>query len=516
MLIETFKCTGCNKDIKLDVSKVQDSVNCPHCHQTLRMSRKSAVSNPKFRSVADLEKVYAESEQRRESSLKNVRRPAKVSGLSPQEALLVKMKNRSRKVIPDDPEEHFKQNIYPDELSIPFTYPSHWTFELAVAVNVVLSISVFLLYLGLIVGLAFSLVHHLYVESAALRLEDGTLDATKTVFFILVLFLGLATLFFLAKPLFVKTIQPIRREVDREKEPLLHALVKRVANYCGLEPPDIIMTCCSKNTRLIDDNGKRVLVIGLHEVANWNTRQFVYRLSFLFADFAQISEFQSLRLLNRLIYWWDEVADGYDFLDFRIKSQFSSTMKKKQSIFVSVFVKPYALIGWIGSTGCRFLFRFFRFLTRRLCAPIMRQIYSACEELACTAVGVEGVVSYFKSQSYTKRAKTIATKKFVELIDTAHPVKDFPLFVHSCHQFLGDVELEIEMEFANQTTKKTDMIECPRVIMEHAAKMNTLGIYRKEFPAGGAWINFASACRTATHDLRKDVQLWGWDVIADD
>lgn len=145
----------------------------------------------------------------------------------------------------------------------------------------------------------------------------------------------------------------------------------------------------------------------------------------------------------------------------------------------------------------------------------MRQVYSACEEVACATVGVAGVESYYKNQFYLQRAKILAQKSLTNSIDTLHQVKDFPLLIKSSRQFLGEVDSEIAAELSKQKTRKTDLFECPRVIMKHANKIGGKGLYRKEFPASGLWMDFEAASRQSTRDLVWDLKLWDWDAMVE-
>lgn len=523
----SYECTVCGTTITFQQDQLVASLSCPGCKKTFRIARKtrkkevrkdegtkSPLNPNKFTSRGRRSPVLSESQAK--SSATAVKKKSAKTGLSPQEARIFAERNqRTDQQTLQDPIENFKKNIYPRELKEPFKYPNHWTFEIAVSVNVVLSIFGVILYLALVGSLAFSICYHIYSNIDPIREAAGSDLAIKLGIFLILLLLGVSTLVFLAKPMFVNTLRPIRRKLTRSSEPLLFKFVDTISTYCGTSAPTEIECSHLSKTKARGTSEDIVLTLGLHEIGTWNTRQFAHRLAYIFATQAQVSEYKSLRMLQSLVDWWDRSADRYDVLDYRIMSQSSDEMKKKMGLFKSLVTKPFILSAWFCSAACRKLIQFFRFTTRRLCSSIFRQINTASEEAASSIVGADGVRSFYVNEKYVEKCLEKAKTQFSIARGTSGEVKDFSVFLSNFREILGDIESEIDAAFSKERTSSLAYDQCPRVQIERAEKRNEEGLYVKEFPASSMFMDFPASSRRATRDLRQDVELWGWDTIAE-
>lgn len=149
------------------------------------------------------------------------------------------------------------------------------------------------LYLALIAAVAYLLFLH---ATTSLKAVAGTRSVVGVVFlYVAPLVAGAVLLFFLVKPLFARRSRARRlRTLEFGQEPLLFALVARVARAVGSPEPKRIDVDCQVNasagfgSRLgVFTGGDLVLTIGLPLVAGLSVQQFAGVLAHELGHFSQ-------------------------------------------------------------------------------------------------------------------------------------------------------------------------------------------------------------------------------------
>lgn len=510
------ECPNCQEKIKLDQSKTQ--FNCTACDEKIGHQGKAG-QNLKQEVASDvLGKPYI---QRKPSRTKVTNSNSKIkhfpqSDLSPQVRHYLKAQDRKKILTTDRKREQYTSCI---SCRLPRSrYPNtiNWTLNRALlhAANVNMAILAFALYLFLVISLFISLIYHLYIgffRLSELTGRDFILDLT---YYLGLFIIGAIVLGFLLKPFFVPTFKPLSRTVKRKDQPLLFDFVDRIATYTGLERPARIEFCQLAELKIYNYGAQRRLVIGLPQLASWDTRQFAAKLVQVFGNTAQVSNITTLRILDRLIIWWDERVNCYDLVDLQIMRQFKIKKTGDRKKLLRSVLQPMALAYWFGAVACRKLFQIFYYATRYLGSGIMRQLSLVTEEMTTHLVGTAGVESLIISQGYQKQSYPLAISQAIVSQRTGSSIQDFAELFVLQHELLGDADDQIRREIKQQKTRRTDLMNCGNVQIRNARLNETEGVFKAEFPASDLIFNYRVISSTSTKDMMSEIEQWDWELIA--
>lgn len=532
MLRREVVCAACRHEFVIDAARFSESLKCPSCEQTLRMDRVESDPAKKQKKPEAISKKFRESasvygatqfdisafEIRERQQAESLRR-SQLEG----DAVGVPIHRRketdaAQRMSPSVRRQHllkqYQTSLAPRLPDRPFQYPSHWTFDLATAVNAVLAMGIFGLYLLLIVALSGSLVYHLFAGFAPLVEARGWMLAFRLAIYLGLFLLGLMIVGFLIKPFFVKVLRPSRRRVSREEEPLLYHFVDQIARYGGVHDAiDIELTQFS-TLRLERKGARPCLWVGMPEMAIWDTRQFACSLAEVLGNRAQINEFTSLRMVDWLVTWWWKAAERVDPLDYRLRRAMKGASDASQRSIEKAY-GPSLFLFWFASEACHKLFQFFYVVTRRFSAGMLRQVSEGTEEFASDLVGAEGVASTVRESIILERLYEPTVRHFLIALGSRSQVTDFASFLalNQAHM-LGDIDAEVATDLARQTTSRLDFQACGKVRAERAAKRDEPGRYRVEVSARELLLDFQKWSQLTTRDLASELQVWDWHAIA--
>lgn len=377
-----------------------------------------------------------------------------------------------------------------------------------------MAILVFALYLFLVVSLFISLIYHFYIGFFRLS-ELGGRDLILDLTYYLGLFIiGAIVLGFLLKPFVVPTFKPLSRGVKRKEQPLLFDFVDRIATYTGIERPQRIEFCQLSELKIYNYGAQRRLVIGLPQLASWDTKQFAARLVKVFGNTAQVSDITTLRILDRLIIWWDHRANCYDLVDLQIMRQFKIKKRGDRRKFLRSVLQPIGLGYWFGAVACRKLFQFFYYTTLYFGSGIMRRLSLNTEKMTANLIGSSGVESFVISQCYQKRSYLLAMSQVLIAQQSGGSIQDFAELFALQYELLGNIDDQIKSEIGRQRTRRTDLMNCGRIQIRNARLQKTEGVFEAEFSVSDLILNYKVNSNTSTKDMMSEIKLWDWGLIA--
>ncbi len=510
------KCPNCQEKNELDKSQIQ--FNCIACGKKFSLQRK-ADQNLRQDVASDvLGKPYIERKQSRAMAANgNIKSEDSLkSALSPQVRHYLQTQDRKKILTPDQKIEQYTNCISGRLPRSRYPHRINWTLSRALlhAANVNMAILVFALYLFLVVSLFISLIYHLYIGFFRLGELAGRDLILELTYYLGLFIIGAIVLGFLLKPFFVPTLKPLSRAVKRKDQPLLFDFVDRIATYTGLERPRRIEFCQLSELKIYNYGPQRRLVIGLPQLASWDTRQFAAGLVKVLGNSAQVSDITTLRILDRLIIWWDHRVNCYDLVDLQIMRQFKIKKPGDRKKLLRSVLQPIALGYWFGAVACRKLFQIFYYMTLYFGSGIMRQLSLNTEQMTTNLIGSSGVESFVISQCYQKRSYPLAIDQALIAQRSGSLIQDFSELFVLQHDLLGSIDDQIKSEIEKQKTRRTDLTNCGSVQIRNARLQETDGIFKAEFPASDLILHYRVNSIASTKDMMSEIMQWDWELIA--
>jgi Zn-dependent protease with chaperone function len=236
-----------------------------------------------------------------------------------------------------------------------------------------------ILYVALICGIAYLLYYHV-TQDPAVELRTGR---ETFVWYVVPFVAGCILLLFMVKPLFARTsrTRPLQT-LESGEEPLLFALVRRVALAVGAPEPTRIDLDCQVNASAGFGSilgGDLVLTIGLPLVVGLDIEQFASVVAHELGHFSQGTAMRLSYIVRTINAWFARVVYERDDLD-------------------ELLVHGCETEGWIG--GVLYVARFCVWLTRRvlwffmvishaLSCFLMRQMEFDADRTATRLAGTE-------------------------------------------------------------------------------------------------------------------------------
>jgi hypothetical protein len=197
-------------------------------------------------------------------------------------------------------------------------------YKLGIIVITVVMLFLFLVYLGMIVGVAGAVVYHVTQNLWLLATPGGLWGLVAFVFPMIV---GPILLLFMIKPIVSKPVQRSpTRTLKRNQDPLLFLFVEKLCDAVGAPRPTSIMVNCDVNASASLHHGfwslfsKEVsLTIGMPLMAGLSLRQFGGVLAHEFGHFSQSAGMRLTYLVRLISHWFTRVVYERDQWDRRVE-----------------------------------------------------------------------------------------------------------------------------------------------------------------------------------------------------
>jgi Zn-dependent protease with chaperone function len=253
------------------------------------------------------------------------------------------------------------------------------------------SLTLVLVYLGLIVVTAYAVYWHATHNATWLTLPFGTPGRARAFVaagYVLLVVLGAVMVLFLLKPLFARSSQAkLGRRLELSDEPIVYSFVAKLAEVVGAPEPAEIRVNSSVNAAAVMGSGllgvfsrRLVLVLGTPLVAGLDARQFAGVVAHELGHFSQGMGSRVSGFIRSIQGWLAQGAYGGDEWD----EWFNDLSEEDFAILV--------LLGWTGRFGA-FLVRlvFYVLLVLSVLASFLlsRQMEYDADRYSALVVGTE-------------------------------------------------------------------------------------------------------------------------------
>lgn len=360
-----------------------------------------------------------------------------------------------------------------------------------------------LIYLGMIVGIGYLLFYHATVNLESVTRSHSIL--ALIFLYVAPLIAGVVLLFFMVKPLFASRSRSQKlRTLEFGQEPLLFALVTRIAKAVGAPEPTRINVDCQPNASAGFGSGlggifgkDLVLTIGLPLVAGLSIQQLAGVIAHELGHFAQGTAMRLSYIVRSVNLWFARVVYERDDWDESLARGCEAENRFALVLMLAMFC--------IWLTRC--ILWVFMVMTHALSSFVLRQMEYDADRYEARLAGSK---TFAKTQRRllllglaTNGANFVAARSWFL---TGKLPDDLSSLILGISEGISKKEFrKIEKQEEKTTTGFFDSHPAHAERLANARKENAEGLFRLEGPATELFREFPKMSRAVTLDFYREV-----------
>lgn len=378
------------------------------------------------------------------------------------------------------------------------------SYQLGISLTAAFMVLLPLIYMGLIVAVAWIVFWHMTNNHGILGSVRGRAAIFTFLIYIAPVIVGGILVAFMVKPLFNWSSRDSRtRSINRGSDPLLFAFVDRICEVVGSPKPARIDIDCEINASASFEGwfavatNRLVLTIGLPLAAAMSLQQLAGVLAHEFGHFSQGAGMRLTYVIRTINHWFLRVVYERDSWD----EWLTATAAESDLRF-----------GWV-----LYLAMFFVWLTRKVLWCLMmlgnlvagfmlRQMEFDADTYEARLAGSDT----FAATAHRLRLLGVAWQGAQADLGAFHRegrlADNLPkLIMANVKQIPEKVHTLIEESIAESKTGLLDSHPADRERIEAAAALNSTGVFHSDLPATVLFQNFDAAARGVTWDYYRGI-----------
>jgi|SRR5579883_510520 len=373
------------------------------------------------------------------------------------------------------------------------------TFHIGMMILAGLMVLMPLIYLGMIVEIGYLIFYHATVNLDSITHSHSIL--ALIFLYVAPLIAGVVLLFFMVKPLFASRSRSQKlRTLEFGQEPLLFALVTRIAKAVGAPEPTRINVDCQPNASAGFGSifGKElVLTIGLPLVAGLSIQQLAGVIAHELGHFAQGTAMRLSYIVRSVNLWFARVVYERDDWDESLARGCEAENRFALILLLAMFC--------IWLTRC--ILRVFMVITHALSSFMLRQMEYDADRYEARLAGSK---TFGKTQRRllllglaTNGAHLMAGRSWFL---TGKLPDDLSSLILGISEGISKKEFrKIEKQEEKTTTGFFDSHPAHTERLANARKENAEGLFQLEGPATDLFREFPKMSRAVTLDFYREV-----------
>lgn len=313
-----------------------------------------------------------------------------------------------------------------------------------------------------------------------------------------IIFMGVLLSFFLLRPLIPQSYRNDDEILDSADHPDLFYLIQKLSSYMSVPmPSEIRMNHEVNASASLKDgmgsfkNGQLVLTLGYPLVSGMNTRQLVGVIAHEFGHFSQRYGMAVYYLINSVNYWLQERAYSKYGLALLLKKW----RAKYDEGFLLVPILAASAGIWLSQQCLKKLFHMSLYFSQRM----SREMEFNADHHECKIVGSD----YFSVTSMRIHQLSFAKSKVSGINDYFWNenvlLKNIPEAINTLTDNLSKREKETVREALDlQESHPWDSHPADNQRINHALKLNEIGIFHIELEAGKLFKDYENLCKKKT------------------
>lgn len=479
---------------------MSDSVQCPQCQKTYRVTPALAGKRVKCRACAGVilvPNVPAGSSVPAPSAAAKAQTP-RVPAAPNAKAAAAPARQQKAATVRDDIEHGFSGPIPRVRASL--------AYRAAQAVVAFVMVLLPIAYMGVICGVCFLVYYHATHSHVILHGVRGRATLIAGSIYIGPIVAGVIQILFMLKPFIAPPGSDERvRSITPGGEPHVFALVKRVAEAVGSPLPKKIDVDCDLNAAAAYQRGvwsiflgsDLKLVIGMPLAAGLSLQQFAGVLAHEFGHFSQGAGMRLSYLIRMINYWFARAVyqrDGWD--EWLVEH--SSELDWR--------------IGWM-----LYLAQLAVFLTRRILwvfmvlglavsGILMRQMEYNADSFETRLVGSEAFASTTRRIHELSAAWQMTQRDVLQFLRQKQmPDNLSKIMLLNNHKMPPDMAFKVRRAFDEERTGLFDSHPSGRDRIAASAREAAPGVFRSQRPAADLFVHFDSLCKNVSWDLYSTI-----------
>jgi len=480
---------------------MSDSVQCPHCQKTYRITPALAGKRVKCRAcsgVIPIPNLPTASPAATPTPAAKAPLPRAAAPAKPKPAPATQARPQKAASVRDDIENGFSGPI--PRVRASFAYRAA---QLVVAfVMILLPIA----YIGVICGVCFLVYLHATHSHVIMHGVRGRATLIAASIYIGPIVAGVIQILFMLKPFIAPPGRDERvRSITPQGEPHVFALVKRIAEAVGSPLPKKIDVDCDLNAAAAYQRGvwsiflgsDLKLVIGMPLAAGLSLQQFAGVLAHEFGHFSQGAGMRLSYLIRMINYWFARAVyerDGWD--EWLVEHSAGLDWR----------------IGWM-----LYLAQFSVFLTRRILwvfmvlgaavsGILMRQMEYNADLFETRLVGSETFAATTRRIHELGAAWQLTQRDVMQFLRQKQMPDNLAKFMlHNSRKMPPDVAFKVRKAFDEERTGLFDSHPCGRDRIAASAEEAAPGVFRSQRPASDLFVYFDSLCKNVSWDLYSSI-----------
>ncbi len=470
------------------------AVTCSHCNATLRVKDELAGRRGKCPKCRETVEVPAAPPSDPDGELLGM-----LVAAADADATAPAARQNSRPLAPSQADilAGFQGQIAPVAVSGSYK----WALAMVSLAMIVLP----LVYIGLIVLVAWALKYHLMNDAVWLRTSGRGSAKAAILGYFGPLVAGAILLVFMIKPLFARRVQQSTpRSLTRAGEPLLFAFVDRVCAAVGAPTPSRIDVDCQVNASASFRRGwlsmagsDLVLTIGLPLVAGLSLRQFAGVLAHEFGHFSQGAGMRLSYVIRVISFWFTRVVYERDEWDQRLQGWARAWDLRLGFVFylAQVFIWLTRKVLWV-----------LMFVGHVVSGFLLRQMEFDADRYEARLAGSDAFATTARQLMFLNVATQGAYADLDEFRKEGRLGDDLPRLIQAnVGQLPLHVQQAIDKSIAESKTGVFDTHPADKDRIASALAENAPGIFHHAASAISLFADFSSLSKTATWDFYRGV-----------